>query len=510
MSRARGPVAIGIDLREDEVVIAVVRGGKRPHLSSLTRQRVPRTSDAGVYRSSDAIATTISETVRTYRASSPRISVSAARRSTHYSSADLPGLKRKQAEAVIHTQAARHFGNHADLHLAIAPALERRARAHAAKHRWIIAGTPRANTATLRDALKSLSAPLTHHESAATATLRTITGLAQHGTHVVLNGTPDGGDITITHDGAIELIRTYRGHDLERDILPELHRTLEYLRNQDRHDPHLHLASHHADRHRLQDAFELDDDHLHTPDLDTLLSSDDSISADERLASLTAIGLALGALGHHHAVPVLDLNHTPRKASGHPHSSTNPLNLIALSLLLAAVGYHTLTSLSTRALRDDVAALRHTVLSGAATPEQAIVDELQHQIDTLQRHQHAVNSLALQRTDTIADLHHLNHTITSSAHPDRAHATRYTQLSLDHEPTYDHTRPTNGSRITLQLISPTLLTLEHDLANLERDPRLSPSLHELSRVDPLDNGNPNVRATLEIDLHRDTPPEDTP
>lgn len=505
MSKPRGPISIGIDIRDDHTIIAVVQGGARPALRTIASYATHRTSDSGQYRNSDAIRDAIEQTIRTYRSSKPKISISTPRRSTSYSTATLPGLTRNQAHKVITTQASRHFGNHAELHLAIAPATTQPKPPTRAKH-WLIAGTPHNNITTLADALASLKATLTHYETPATATLRTITTLTNHGTHIVLNGSPDGGDITIINDGVIELIRSYRGDDLDHDILPELNRAIEYLKNQNHHHPHLHLASHHQHQQHLQHSLNLDNEHIHTPNLNDILDPNHDISDTETHASLTAIGLALGALPKYpNPITPLILNTTARAPTRTSSSSVTNGTLtlaIALTLLAAGGAYHLITELNTRTLRSDVQTLQNTLHSGAATPEQRIIEDLQRDIDHLQRHQRAVHHLNNQRTDTIKDLNDLNSAIPNSANADRNQATRYTSLSINHHtPNNDPNQPHTTTLITLNLITPNLTTLEHDLTNLERAPRFTPHLRHANRLNPNTPNDPTINAALHITLH---------
>ena len=385
---SRGKTSIGIDIRTRSVTIAtLVREGRRTTLLDLQTINTPQLLDRDTYRDPHHITQAINHALESHITTNPTISLSAFRARTLMTTVPLQGLTRQKAAQVITAQASRHFPNPNEHTLATDTAHLNIRGKKPKTTSWLAAATPNDHIKAISEIEEGISRPIARLEPKAMAALRAAKTNITHGDHLILSGGDDGADLTLIRDGEIEIIRLL-GPDLDRDIKPELARSLDYLRGDDREPPTLHLAAYLEHAQHLSES--LDVDVMNVMPWEGLnLTLDPELEEDSEAlqAGITAIGLALGGLDA--AAPDLNLRAAQRR-SRKPHAAAAPranlMQVASLLLVLGAGGYHFMTTLAVNDLRNDVNALNNQLMS-AASPERQIVQELQTSINQLLQHE---------------------------------------------------------------------------------------------------------------------------
>ena len=299
MSRAssKGTTSIGVDIGSRGLIIAAVRqSGRRTSLTNVTHLDTPLLIERDGYRDPNMLGGALQEILQPYTSSSPRVSVGSVRARTLMTTVRLQGLNKQKATTVLKSQASRHFSNPGELSLAVDTAdIEPPARGKKrSTDNWLVAAIPTEHLNAIREVEEAFGTPIGRYEPKALASLRAALPALQGGEdHLILSGGNDGSDLTVILGGTIELVRLI-GPDFEKDILPELNRTLDYVRSEDRPEPTLHLAIHADEADRLKDDLGLQNVNILTP-WDDLFGGEE-IQPEALAGAATAIGLALGGL----------------------------------------------------------------------------------------------------------------------------------------------------------------------------------------------------------------------
>lgn len=217
-----------------------------------------------------------------------------------------------------------------------------------------------------------------------------------------------------------------------------------------------------------------------------------------------------------------DLNFRPQGKGGATGRSISPsglsgnlLPMIAFAMVLAAGGYHLVTVLSTNSLRANVEDLRYDVASGSATPEQAIVEELQAELDDITRHKNLVDELRIARFEPTDHIEQVIAALPSTRRSGEGTGMRFQSLALEaagemttagFQPLPDDAFPV--ATVTLQAIAPSNTVLEEDLRALESHDTLRANLRSSNRRSTTDDTDETVIAQVEI-LTLAPPFEDT-
>jgi len=511
---SRGKTGIGVDARGRSVVAATVRReGRKTVLVDVQAFDTPQLLERGSYRDAQHVAAPISRVVEGHLAHEPVIALGAVRSRTPVITVPLRGLNRQKAARVITAQAPQHFPNPGDITLAVdtahLPVKERRGKTP--NRDWLAAATPNDNLKTIAKIERSVGRAVNRVEPKALATLRAARGrVTQPGDHLVLGGADDGGDLTIVLDGTVHLVRLL-APDLERDVIPELAKTLDYLRSEGRETPTLHLAAHQQHADRLAQALEVETSPV-TPwdDLEVSDAIDPHLLGD----AVTAIGLALGALDP--GAPDLNLKPAARRAAAHA-TATAPrgdlLQAASLALVVAAGAYHFLTARAVDNLRGEVRELEAQLLTGGS-PERRHVERLQAAIDETLRHEALVHDLEARRLKPTEHVTRVVAALPSAANAATGQGLRFESLALRatdtpppaHQPLPPGTRP--ATLVTITGAAPDTLTLEEDMRAVEADPRLRGYVRYANRADPNDPNDATVNTQIEILTLHPQPAED--
>lgn len=502
MSRAK--TSIGIEIRNKSIIVAtLVREGRRTTLTDTRTIPTPQLLERGNYRDTHHIIHALNQALEAHITTNPLISVSAARARTLMTTVPLKGLTRHKATQVITAQANRHFPNPTEHTLAIDTAhLSARGKKPPVTQ-WLAAATPTEHLKAIADIEEGISRPIARVEPKAIATIRAAhPHIIAPGNHIILNGGDDSADLTLILHGVIELVRLV-GPDLEREIIPELVRTLDYLRDEGHDTPTIHLATHHQHAHQLAELLEAPINPITPWDA---LSLDPEFKADQETleASVTAIGLALGALG----APGPDLNHraahrAAHGARGRTPQRTTPLQVASLLLVLAAGGYHLLTTLAVNDLRADVQALEAQLRTGAS-PERHHLSMLQARLDDLLRHEMLALDLASNRLRPTSHIQRVVNGLPSTSRSRQGDGLRFQSLTLrtamEVPATYQPLPPnaTPATLLTIAGVAPDPLTLEQDLRHLETDPSIRAHVRHANRANTDDPTDPTIHTQLEI------------
>ena len=297
-SKGKSTTSIGVDVGSKGLIVAAVeQSGRQTTLTNVAHLDTPQLIERGGYRDPGMLGEALKSVLASYLPTNPRISVGSVRSRTLMTTVSLPGLNRQKATTVIKSQASRHFPNPGKLTLAVDTAdltPPARAGSKRAGGNWLVAAIPNEHLNAIKDVEDAFGQSIRRYEPKALAALRAaLPALTSGEDHLILSGGNDGSDLTVILDNTIELVRLI-GPDFEKDILPELNRTLDYLRSEGRPEPTLHLAIHASEADRLRDDLGLQTVNILTP-WDDLFAGDD-IHANALAGATTAIGLALGGL----------------------------------------------------------------------------------------------------------------------------------------------------------------------------------------------------------------------
>lgn len=503
---SRGKTSIGIDVRAKSIIIATLkRDGRHTTLTDLQSIDTPQLLERGGYRDTHHVIEAVNRAIEAHITTNPRIALSAVRSRTLMTTVPLKGLTRQKATQVITAQATRHFPNPNELTLAVDTAhLTARGRKPKTTT-WLAAATPNEHLKALTEIEEGISRTIARYEPKATATLRAAhPHVTEPGDHIVLGGGDDGADLTLILNGAIELVRLV-GTDLQRDITPELVRTLDYLRSEGREAPTLHLAAYQDHAQHLADTLEVD---VTTVTPWDALTIDPELEQETALldAAVTAIGLALGALDD----PTPDLNLRPAARRARPTQAgsgaaprTNIAQAASLLLVLGAGAYHLMTTLTVNDLRASVQGLQ-AQLTSTTSPERLRVEELQTTIDELLRHEALAAQLTSRRLRPTEHIQRVVSNLPSTSRSRHGDGLRFQTLSLRvateappaHQPLPLDAQP--ATLITITGVAPNNLTLENDLRALEADANLRTHVRHANRVNPDDPTDASIATQIEV------------
>lgn len=185
--------------------------------------------------------------------------------------------------------------------------------------------------------------------------------------------------------------------------------------------------------------------------------------------------------------------------------SGNLFQVIAFVMILGAGGYHFVTVLATNSLRSSVDTLRYEVASGTATPQQAIVDELQAELDDIYRHKGLVDQLELVRFAPTHEIERVIAALPSTGRSFDGTGMRFQSLALEaaddtitssFQPLPDDHQPV--ATVSIQALVPSNTVLEADLRALEQHDTLKANLRSSNRTSVTDATDATVTAQLEI------------
>lgn len=504
---SRGKISIGIDVRAKDVIVATLkREGRRTSLTDLQVLSTPQLLERGSYRDTHHVIEAVNQAIEAHITTNPRLAMSAVRSRTLMTTVPLKGLTRQKATQVITAQANRHFPNPADLTLAVDTAHLRVRGRKPKTNSWLAAATPTEHLQALGEIEEGISRTIARYEPKAIATLRAAhPHVTEPGDHIILAGGDDGADLTLVLDGVIELVRLV-GTDLEHDITPELARTIDYLSGEGREAPTLHLAAYQEHAQRLADALNVNVTTVTPWDALTLppeLEEDTALLE----AGVTAIGLALGVLDD--PTPDANLRPATRRAKPTQAGSSaaaprgNLLQAASLALVLAAGGYHFMTTLGVNDLRSDVQRLQ-AQLATSTSPERMRVAELQTSIDELLRHEALAEDLTRYRLRPTEHIQRVVANLPSTTRSRTGDGLRFQSLNLRvatevppaHQPLPMDADP--ATIITIAGVAPDNITLENDLRALEAHPGLLTHVRHANRVNTDDPSDPSLATQIEV------------
>ena len=502
---SRGRTSVGIDVRAKSVIVATLkRDGRKTALTDIQVIDTPQLLERGMYRDTHHIIEAINTAIEGHITGSPALALGAVRSRTFMTTIPLRGLNRQKAAQVINAQAAKHFPNPGEHTIAVDTArLPTRARrGKGPEGDWLAAATPNDHLKAIAEVEEGISRPIDRVEPKAIATLRAARAqITQPGNHLVLGGGDDGADLTILVDGVVHLVRLL-GPDLERDIIPELARTLDYLRSEGHETPTLHLATQQEHAKRLTEALEVDTLPI-TPWDELAIDDELHLDPNDMQAAVTAIGLALGALDP--TSPDLNLKPSGKRAKATRAVAPrgNTVQAASLALILAAGAYHYLATQTVNGLRDEVRALETQLLSGG-TPERRRVEQLQVAIDEILRHEALVLDLTTRRLKPTEHIQRVITALPSSSKAATGQGLRFQTLNLRaateapaaHQPLPPEALP--ATLITITGVAPDTLTLEDDMRVLEQDPYLRGYVRYTNRTHAEDVSDASVNTQIEV------------
>lgn len=511
---SRGKTSVGIDVRAKSVVLATLtREGRKTTLADIQTINTPQLLERGGYRDTHHIIEAINQALESHITTNPLISLSAARSRTLMTTVPLKGLTRQKATQVITAQANRHFPNPNELTLAVDTAhLTIKGRKVKATN-WLAAAVPNEHLKAIAEIQEHTGRAFTRLTPKAIAALHAAyPNITTPGDHLILSGADDGADLTLILGGVIEVIRLL-GPNLERDIKPELARTLDYLRSEKRDPPTLHLAAYQEHGQHLAETLEVDV--MNVAPWDALTLDEELDTTPETLdGAITAIGLALGALDA--AAPDINLrlpqrrSRTSKPATSAPRA--NMLQVASFALVLAGGGYHLMTTLQVNDLRANVNTLNSQLMTNTS-PERMTVDELQTSIDELLRHEALAQQLTTKRLRPTRHIARVVNGLPSTSRSSQGDGLRFQTLALRaatevpaaHQPLNDSDQP--ATIITITGLAPNNLTLEQDLRELEQDTSLRAHVRRANRTNPEDPTDTSISTQIEIlTLHQPTAP----
>jgi len=518
---SRGKTSVGIDINTRSITIATLKRERR-RITVVDVQTIdtPQLLDRHNYRDTHHITQAINHALESHITTKPNISLTAMRNRTPMTTVPLKGLTRQKATQVITAQANRHFPNPTEHTLAVDTAQLTIRGKKPKTNNWLAAATPNTHLKAISDIEEGINRPITRVTPKAIATLRAAhPNITTPGDHLILNGSDDGADLTLILDGTIEVLRLL-GPNLERDIKPELARTLDYLRSEDRDPPTLHLAAYLDQSQHLAETLQVDVMNV-TPWEAPNLTLDPALEENPETlqTATTAIGLALGGLDPQ--APDLNLRSARRRAPATQAPAPQRANVMQAASLLAilgAGGYHLMTTLSVNNLRSNINTL-NTQLMNSANPQRQTIQELQTNIDQLLHHQALAQQLTSQRLHPTQHIERVVNGLPSTAHSHNGEGLRFQTLTLrttTETPTAYQPLPadtTPATLITITGIAPDQLTLEQDLRTLEANESLRAHVRHANRTHPDMPDDTSISTQLEIltlEHPNREPPANTP